>query len=60
MSLEEFKNLAAGIQSLLIGLAVLVGGVWTMVRFFSMKEVKKARAELERSTVTYNNVDIFG
>ena len=48
MGLEDFKNLAAGIQSLLVGLAVLIGGGWALFRFFSLREVKKATAELEK------------
>ena len=49
MTLEDFNNLAAGIQSLLVGLAVLVGGGWALFRFFSLKEIKKATADLEKA-----------
>jgi hypothetical protein len=49
MPLEDFKNLAAGIQSLLVGVAVLIAGAWTLFRFFSLKEVNKAKAELEKA-----------
>lgn len=49
MTLEDFKNLAAGIQSLLVGLGFLIGGAWALFRFFSLKEVKKAKVELEKA-----------
>ena len=49
MSLEDFKNLAAGIQSVSVALAVLIGGAWALFRFFSLKEVKKATTELEKT-----------
>ncbi len=49
MTLEDFNNLASGIQSILVGIAVLVGGGWTLFRFFSLKEIKKAKAELEKT-----------
>jgi len=50
MSLEDFKNLAGGIQSLLVGLAVLIGGAWTLFRFFSLKEVEKAKRDLQQQS----------
>ena len=48
MELGQFKDLAAGIQSILVAIAVLVGGAWALFRFFSLKEVKKATAELQK------------
>ena len=49
MTLEEFKNLAAGFQSLTIAAAVVIGGAWALYRFLSLKTIEKARADLERT-----------
>jgi hypothetical protein len=46
---EAFKNLAAAIQSLIIALGVLVGGIWALYRFRTLKTIEKAQAELERA-----------
>jgi hypothetical protein len=48
MSDERFKNIASGIQSLILAFAVVVGGGWTLYRFRSLDEVGKARAEVEQ------------
>jgi hypothetical protein len=48
MTFEEFKNLAAGIQSIVIALGFLTGGVWAIFRFRVFKETEKAKAELDK------------
>lgn len=47
MSLADFSTLADAIQSILIGLAVIIGGVWALFRFWSLREAEKANAELK-------------
>ena len=49
MDFEDFKNLAAGVQSCFVALAVLVGGTWALCRFFLLKDIERARAEVEKS-----------
>ena len=48
MSPEDFKNIAQGLQALLIGFAVIVGGVWAVFRFRATKEKEKSELEFER------------
>lgn len=43
---ERFKNLGAGVQSWLIGLAVVVGGLWTLYTFGALGTVQRAKLEL--------------
>lgn len=47
MSSHDFANFASGIQSIAIALTVLVGGLWALFRFFSLRSIKQARLELE-------------
>jgi hypothetical protein len=49
MNLEDFKNLADSIQSLMVALGVLIGGAWALFRFRTLKDIEKARAELEKA-----------
>lgn len=48
MTFEEFKNLAVGIQSVVISLGFLCGGAWALFRFRAFRENEKARVELEK------------
>lgn len=48
MSIEEFKHLASALQAIAISLAVIVGGFWTLYRFFSLQSIEKALAEVEK------------
>lgn len=43
---ESFKNLAAGIQSWVFSLALLVGGGWTLYTFVTLDLAKRAEKEL--------------
>ena len=47
MDNERCKNTAAGIQSLILALAVVVGGGWALFRFASLEETDRVAAELE-------------
>jgi hypothetical protein len=42
-----FKDFAAGVQSLIIGAAVLIGGVWTLYTFVSSQQTRKVQEELD-------------
>ena len=46
MSITDFKDLADAIQSIVLTLAVVIGGLWTAYRFWSLQEIRKAKAEL--------------
>lgn len=47
---EGLKDLASAIESIVIALGVLIGGGWALFRFRALKDVAKARAELEKAT----------
>lgn len=47
MTPEDFRNIAAGVQAILVGGAVVFGGIWALYRFFSLREISRARNELE-------------
>ena len=47
MTAQEIKDLSAGVQSLAFMVAILVGGVWALVRFCKLRSTKKAQAELD-------------
>ena len=51
MTLMELKELASIIQSLALAVAVLVGGGWALYRYFSLRSIQRARAELEKTRV---------
>jgi hypothetical protein len=48
---ENFKNIAAGIHSIVIVLALIVGGIWTLWTFSSLGERQKAQDELFKQAV---------
>jgi hypothetical protein len=48
MTLADFKDLTEAIQALVVTAAVLAGGVWALYRFWSLKELDKAKAELQK------------
>jgi hypothetical protein len=45
-SYESFKNLAAGVQSWVLTIAVLVGGGWTLWTFRTLQVEERAKKEL--------------
>src|SRR5436305_1913900 len=44
---EKFKNVLSGVQSIVLSVAVLVGGIWTTVTFRLLHTTTKAEADLE-------------
>ncbi len=42
---EKFKNVAAGVQSIILAVAVLVGGIWTVYLFRILDTKGRALAE---------------
>lgn len=55
---ERFSKIAAGVQSIIISLAVAIGGLWTFYTFRSLRSVEKAKAELEEATFKRAILDI--
>jgi len=47
---ERFKNLCSAFQSIVISLAVVVGGGWTLYTFTKLRTIEKAQAELNQAT----------
>lgn len=39
---ERFKNLASGIQSIIVAIAVVIGGLWTFITFNALQTIKSA------------------
>jgi hypothetical protein len=59
---EKFKNIASGIQSVVVGVGLVVGGIWTAMTFTllsgmtrAVAESQKAIAEAETVTLTRAN-----
>jgi len=48
ISIEEFRNLAQGIQAVFIAIAAIIASFWAVYTFRSLLSVKKAKAELEK------------
>ncbi len=48
MTLEEAKIAASIIQSFVLTAAALVGGIWALYRFYSMRSIEKAKADLKK------------
>lgn len=51
MTLGELKELANVFQSVAVGVAVLVGGGWALFRYFSLRSIQRAQADLEKTRV---------
>ncbi|MFZ3018462.1 MAG: hypothetical protein WA056_08415 [Gallionella sp.] len=45
---DRFQKISAGIQSLLVSIALLIGGGWTLYVFNSQLQVENARAQLNK------------
>ena len=43
---ERFNNIASGIQNIIFGVAIIVGGVWTAFTFSTLQTKYKAQAEI--------------
>lgn len=50
MTVEDFKNLTEGVQAIAVTLAVVAGGAWACFRFWTLQELRKSKAELEKAT----------
>ena len=44
---ERFKNILSGLQSIVLTLAILTGGIWTLVTFNARQEVEIAKGTSE-------------
>jgi hypothetical protein len=56
---ERFKNLAAGIQSIILSIVVIIGGIWTVITFSILGTKEKSMAELEKEkTEQYRQANI--
>ena len=49
MTISEFKDFSAGLQSVAIILATLVGGGWALFQFFSLRALEKAKLDLQKA-----------
>ena len=43
---ERIKNIAAAMQSVVVALALVVGGIWTLITFSALGESRKAHLEV--------------
>jgi hypothetical protein len=43
---EQFKNVAAGVQSIILTIAVVVGGGWALFTFISLRQSERAAADV--------------
>ena len=48
MNVEVFETLMNGVESLVVSLAVLGGGIWAVFKFTALGEKARAQAELQR------------
>lgn len=46
MEIEQFKDLAAGLESLIIAAGVVIGGLWARFQFRALKSMELANANL--------------
>ena len=51
MTPEDFNNIASGIQAITVGSAVILGGLWAVYRFVSLREITLAKRELEAKDI---------
>ena len=56
-SRESFKNFAAGVQSWVITVAVVVGGAWTLYTFVTLDMQGRAERELFRQAQLKIGID---
>lgn len=47
MDPQDFSARASGIQAVLLSVGIIIGGLWTLYRFRTLGESKRAKAELE-------------
>ena len=51
MDRERFRDILAGIQSIVLSIAVVAGGIWSAYTFGVLRSVEEATAKLESLTV---------
>jgi len=49
MTITEFKEVSAGLQSIAIVIATFLGGGWALYQFFSLRALQRAKLELEKA-----------
>jgi hypothetical protein len=55
---ERFKNLTAGIQSIVLAVAVAVGGIWTVYTFSILGTREKAKAEIDKDKADFDKAKV--
>ena len=45
---DRFRNIASGIQSIVLAFAVIIGGGWTLYSFIKLNEIDRREAELKQ------------
>jgi hypothetical protein len=58
MDHERFKNIASAVQSLVVAIAVVVGGIWSAYTFGVLHSVEQARAQLATASMPALNISI--
>jgi hypothetical protein len=53
---DRFNKISGGLQSVVVSIAVLVGGGWTLYSFISLDIVAKAKADLEKTRAELSDV----
>lgn len=46
---ERFKNIAQGVQAIAIVVAIVIGGIWALYQFRTLRAIDKAYADLDKS-----------
>jgi hypothetical protein len=54
---ERFKDVTAGVQSIVLTLGVIIGGIWTIYTFSALGNVEKAKAELFKQAVIDTEIE---
>ncbi|HIB47747.1 MAG TPA: hypothetical protein EYO35_05535 [Flavobacteriaceae bacterium] len=58
MDSQKFSNYCSGIQNVVIALAVIIGGVWTLVSFEALNQREIAKAQLDELNKRIEKVKI--
>ncbi len=57
MSPEDFRNYAQGGQTILLGIAIISGGIWGLFRYLKHRESAKATTDLEKAILELQKVE---
>ena len=55
---EKFKNVLTGIQSLIIAVGIIVGGIWTAKIFEIKKEAETAKTKYEQAEIDLKKAEM--